>query len=520
METLYIADDEKIIRDGLKFILDWDKIGFTVCGEAGNGDDALEGILKYSPTITMMDIKMPGISGLEVIRRAREAGYNGRFIILSGYSDFAYAKEAMKYDVNFYLTKPIDEAELTKAVQEILSSVIEERNIESRNEIIRKKSKREIIRDIVSENADFDALNIKELGLQANGYQIVAFESFDVKDPSKLPYQFSDLFMAANKGDELFEQFEYRHINCLLLKGSLAIEKLKRFISHYDDEPEKGSPLDTLFIAYGCEVPHISEISKSFDQALLLIHRRFFCSQGQHVLGFDDLPSVQKNMVNLKKEKANVYAKALLGYIQAFNRRRVAEELYALEDYLYHVSADISEVKIFLADIYLQIKESITHNYSGTELPFETNTEIMGFVETRNYLYEIIGYFSNEFEKVMSCIGNSSRDSVMDDILYYIEHNYHTNLRLETISSLFGYNSSYLGKIFNKTVGESFNTYADKVRVGKARELLEQKDLKVYEIAEKVGYKNVDYFHKKFRKYVGQSPAEYRKSLNVETCEE
>ena len=120
----------------------------------------------------------------------------------------------------------------------------------------------------------------------------------------------------------------------------------------------------------------------------------------------------------------------------------------------------------------------------------------------------------------MSCIGNSSRDSVMDDILYYIEHNYHTNLRLETISALFGYNSSYLGKIFNKTVGESFNTYADKVRIAKARELLVRRDLKVYEIAERVGYKNVDYFHKKFRKYVGQSPAEYRKALNVETDEE
>ncbi len=520
METLYIADDEKIIRDGLKYILDWEKLGLTVCGEAGKGDDALEGILSLRPTITMMDIKMPGLSGLEVIRRARESGYTGRFIILSGYSDFAYAKEAMKYDVNFYLTKPIEENELTKAVTEIMESVAEERSIVSRNEILKKKSKREIIKDIVSEKADFDTLNIKDLGLDANAYRIVAYESFEARDSSTLPYQFSDLFMAANKGDELFEQFELKHISCLLLKGSLAIEKLKRFVAHYDDEPEKGSPLDTLFIAYGCEVSGISEISKSFDQARLLIHRRFFCAQGQHVLGFEDLPSVQNNLVELEKKKADLYAKNLIGYIQAFNRRKVAEELYALEDYLYHVRADISEVKIFLTDICLQIKESITHNYPAAELPFESNTEIMGFIETRNYLYEIIGYFSTEFERVMSCIGNSSRDSVMDDILYYIEHNYHTNLRLETISALFGYNSSYLGKIFNKTVGESFNTYADKVRIAKARELLVRRDLKVYEIAERVGYKNVDYFHKKFRKYVGQSPAEYRKALNVETDEE
>ena len=384
METLYIADDEKIIRDGLKYILDWEKLGLTVCGEAGKGDDALEGILSLRPTITMMDIKMPGLSGLEVIRRARESGYTGRFIILSGYSDFAYAKEAMKYDVNFYLTKPIEENELTKAVTEIMESVAEERSIVSRNEILKKKSKREIIKDIVSEKADFDTLNIKDLGLDANAYRIVAYESFEARDSSTLPYQFSDLFMAANKGDELFEQFELKHISCLLLKGSLAIEKLKRFVAHYDDEPEKGSPLDTLFIAYGCEVSGISEISKSFDQARLLIHRRFFCAQGQHVLGFEDLPSVQNNLVELEKKKADLYAKNLIGYIQAFNRRKVAEELYALEDYLYHVRADISEVKIFLTDICLQIKESITHNYPAAELPFESNTEIMGFIETRN----------------------------------------------------------------------------------------------------------------------------------------
>ncbi len=517
METLYIADDEKIIRDGLKYILDWEKIGIEICGEAGSGEEALAGILKYDPVITMMDIKMPGLSGLEVIRKAREAGYLGRFIILSGYSDFAYAREAMKYDVNFYLTKPIDENELNKAVMEILASVQEERSIESRNKILRKKSKREIIKDLVSEKADLDRKALKELGLDANVYRVVAYESFDVNaDPSSLPYQFSDLFMAANKGDELFEQFEYKHINCLLLKGSLAVEKMRRFVAHYDDEPEKGSPLDTLFIAYGCEVSAITEISKSFDQASLLIHRRFFCNQGEHVLGYEDLPSVRNDLIKLERSKAGVFGKNLSGYIQAFNRRKVAEELYALEEYLYHVSADISAVKIFLTDIYLQIKENISHSYTAQDMPFESNTEIIGFVETRNFLYEIIAYFSAAFEKIMCCIGNSSGDSVMDDILYYIEHNYHNNLRLETIASLFGYNASYLGKIFNKKVGENFNTYTDKVRIAKARELLSRRDMKVYEIAEKVGYKNVDYFHKKFRKYVGQSPAEYRKSINVE----
>ena len=110
----------------------------------------------------------------------------------------------------------------------------------------------------------------------------------------------------------------------------------------------------------------------------------------------------------------------------------------------------------------------------------------------------------------MNSMGNSSRDSVIDDILYYIDHNYNTNLKLEMIASLFGYNSSYLGKIFTKTVGESFNTYVDRVRIRHAIEMLTDDKLKVYEIADRVGYSNVDYFHKKFKKYIGESPAEYR----------
>ena len=119
----------------------------------------------------------------------------------------------------------------------------------------------------------------------------------------------------------------------------------------------------------------------------------------------------------------------------------------------------------------------------------------------------------------MNALGNSSRDSVLDDILYYIEHNYHTNIKLESIAALFGYNSSYLGKIFHKAVGENFNSYVDQVRVKHAIALLTENQYKVYEIAERVGYKNVDYFHKKFKKYVGESPAEYRKKLGMTETE-
>lgn len=109
---LFIADDEIDVREGLRYLLDWSELGFYICGEGKNGQDALDQILKFQPDVVLMDIRMPKLSGLEVVKQAKEQGFQGKFIILSGYSDFSYAQGAIQLGVNCYLTKPIDENEL------------------------------------------------------------------------------------------------------------------------------------------------------------------------------------------------------------------------------------------------------------------------------------------------------------------------------------------------------------------------------------------------------------------------
>ena len=157
------------------------------------------------------------------------------------------------------------------------------------------------------------------------------------------------------------------------------------------------------------------------------------------------------------------------------------------------------------------MKERINYLYGQEAIPFAGNGTLIRTLEDSRYLYQILRYFTEQAEMVMGAIGNFSRDSVLDDILHYINHNYAGNITLESIAPLFGYNSSYLGKIFSKRMGENFNSYVDHVRIEKSKELLLKEDMKVYSIAEKVGYRNVDYFHIKFKKYMGQSPAEFRK---------
>ncbi|MGN1179834.1 MAG: response regulator [Suilimivivens sp.] len=519
METVLIADDEQNIREGLKYIVDWKALDFEICGEASNGEDTLQAILKQNPSLVLLDIRMPKMYGTDIIRLAREKGYKGKFIILSGYSDFTYAQTAIRYGVDFYLTKPIDEEELWQALEKIRVTLDSERSKSENINLYKHKAKHVILHEIVtgtydaSETTSLSAEELEEMNLNADVYQVVIYEKFSL-NPGDVSYSFADLLKITNKGNHTFEHFEEEGNEVILLKGSFALLKFQGFLDHYEkNPPQKGSPLDSLFLAYGRPVTCLDEIYLSYEEASTLCKRRFFCLQGQHTLGYEELPDVKSRNLEINNDKLSEYCNLLTDYLLSFNRKKVAESLFQLEEYLYNVKNDISSVKLFLTDLYLRIKETINHTYNNMSIPFPTNSECIDKIDSCHYLYEIILFFSEQSEMVMNATGNPSRDTVLDDIIYYIDHNYQNNIKLESIAPLFGYNSAYLGKIFNKTVGESFNSYIDHRRIEQSKDLLEENHLKVYEIAEQVGYNNVDYFHKKFKKYVGISPAEYRKNI-------
>lgn len=102
--NVLIVDDEQIVREGLRYIIDWNTLGFCICGEAANGEDALEMIRQYRPGLVLLDIRMSGMLGTELMEKARSEGFSGAFIILSGYSDFKYAQTALQFGASYYLT--------------------------------------------------------------------------------------------------------------------------------------------------------------------------------------------------------------------------------------------------------------------------------------------------------------------------------------------------------------------------------------------------------------------------------
>ena len=516
MYRVLFADDESSIRRGIKCLLDWESMGFSTDYEAENGQEALDIIKKYNPDLILLDIRMPKLHGTEVIKAAREAGFTGKCIILSGYSDFTYAQTAIRYNVDFYLTKPIDEDDLLEAVTYVKKLLDDERSKDTYIDVYRNKARDVILKEIITGEAEektYEQPALDELGLNYDTYQVVIYENFS-KKLSSLTYDFAELLNISNTDNKTFECTRIDQNDVILLKGAVSLKQFNDVLAHYDSTPpQAGSPMDTIFICYGTPVNSVKEVANSYNQALALINRRFFCAQGQHTLSYDELPKADAKDNQLSNKLLTKYAELLTDHLQTYNRKRVAETLYALEEYLYTVNDTIDSVKLFMTDLYLQIKETISHLYGAEKIPFPTNSSIIELISTKYYLYEIILFFSGQFEMIMNATGNSSRDSILDDVIYYIDHNYQNNIKLETIAPLFGYNSAYLGKIFNKAVNESFNSYVDHIRIEHSKELLKQNKLKVYEISERIGYNNVDYFHKKFKKYVGMSPAEYRRSL-------
>lgn len=124
MLRLIIVDDEKIIRESIRSLIDWESLGIEVVGVCKNGLEAYDAILDSYPDIVLTDIKMPGLSGLELIEKLNDTRENIQFIILSGYSEFEYAKQAMRFGIRHYLLKPCNENQIIEAIEDVKNAAI------------------------------------------------------------------------------------------------------------------------------------------------------------------------------------------------------------------------------------------------------------------------------------------------------------------------------------------------------------------------------------------------------------
>lgn len=245
MMNVFIADDEQIVLEGLQQIIDWEANGFSICGTAANGQDTLDKILVLNPDLVLLDIRMPKMSGIEVVKAAVESGFAGKFIILSGLSDFKLAQTAMRYGVDFYLTKPIDEEELEHSVCVVRDLILEESKNSRSYTQYRDKARDHILREILLNTCDYHTLNLQELHLDSDIYQIITYTNYNqnVLHPA---WNFSDLIRVTNQDNNTYDILEIEQRKVILLKGHFAVERFRNLQSHYRAKPQR-APLSTPY---------------------------------------------------------------------------------------------------------------------------------------------------------------------------------------------------------------------------------------------------------------------------------
>lgn len=506
MYKVMIIDDEEIVRTGLKNLVNWENEGFYICGEGKDGRDGLAKLLEEWPDLVLVDIKMPGLSGLELIKAAREQNFEGHFIILTGYSEFEFAKSAISFGVREYLLKPIDEDELldnVRLLREELDRKAGECAFNTNNaEIAREELLRKILLKLDTKERLEEQLELYEMDLTDQILCVAVISDRDVapgNDNNLLLEKTRELLGSRkNNVDRVLME------NCMVVVNQGMDYKTWAQLLRRQNERIQRKYGKGLSIAVGHNVSLWYDLPYSYEFAEFLIEHEFLFS-GCNVLTMDTIEDQQHAI-----ENPSVDYFCML--IEVGDLVGIQECVKIFKQYCIKGMMKELDIKIMVMYNLMQIKNWAEKRYDGgKEINISKLIEQLNQVDELDELLELYCHILQDFCTQIGCDGS---ETVIKRMYYYMEKNYDKDLKLETFAKLFNYNSNYLGKIFRKEIGDSFNNILDNIRITNAKRLLTNTDLKVYQISERVGYSNIDYFYLKFKKYVGISPKEYKKEYN------
>lgn len=505
MLKVLIIDDEPIVREGLKTIIEWENYGFHVCGEAVNGKDGWIKINEYRPDLIIVDMKMPVMDGIELIEKIRREGRDVKIIILSGYSSFEYARKAVALGAEGYLLKPVDEDELTELIARVRDKIIEERKIkELLNETI-GLTKERLIEKLITNEVNWDTLNQMnekvQLGFPWEMYQVLLLEMNQQGEP-----KLRDLIESYVHARKLGFVFSINGKTGILCRN-LDFQKDPAPLMDFYNEIKRMAGIE-LLIAVGTAVTQLKDIPVSYEEANQLLQRKFL--YGPH--GVITRGNVGKEAIKDKDEELDLEQIQEALYIAVKHHQKEKIE-FLLDDVKMHHQLHFTTpeaVKAYYGSLYGNIIRKLMEDKQRfLDNPMKEEA-VLAQIYGMGTLHQLDQFMKEQFLQLSDLIDSNDPAAVIDQAIEYIQRNYYKDLKLENLARIFNYNSAYLGKLFKKHTGMSFNRYLDTVRMEKAKFLLEQ-GLKVYEVSQRVGYANIDYFYKKFKSYTGRPPSDYKK---------
>lgn len=518
MYKVLLVDDEPSIREGLTTIIHWEKYSFQVMATAGSGREAIACFNEIKPDLTIIDIRMPGMTGLEVIEQLRVQHPDAHFLILSGYADFDYAKKAISFGVDGYLLKPVDEDEIIVELERIALQLHQERET-----LARYAGEDTAYREHQIEALLYDSLQGEgsgeedSLGLHWPQYQVILLEIHaapDLQRSNEMKRKLVEAFDQKQRG------IVFSFHSGLGLLTHEVVDQASTSQSLYDELRALLAEWDVkMYAATGEPVQSTAEIARSYTQANSLLAERFLFTEQR-------IKRWEEGRISPQGEHEH-HSIAEADGVQAPDEVELADKLYyaldirssesvmrvlgEMQDRLVTYYWTEQAVKTAFSQVFSLAFNKLAAANQQMQSIMQEHSVLINEVYHQLTMADLKAMSAEHLNRLIQRMGGGSKDTVMKQMIEFIQRNPGENLKLEVLAEVFNYNSSYLGKLFKNHTGEYFNAFLDKVRIEKAKTLLDE-GLKVHQVAARVGYANVDYFHSKFKKYVGESPSAYKQA--------
>lgn len=544
MLKIFLAEDEVIVRETIKRMIPWEELGFELVGEAADGEMALPLLIRQKPDLLITDIKMPFMDGLTLAKLAKKELPELKIVILSGYDDFNYAKQAISIGVEEYLLKPITKNALIERLSEIRSRYEHEKTqkeyyekFQREMQVYEKNSNRDFFEALVCGSMDMMEVYKKaeKLGLDivAEAYNILIFTMNSEEDFSGQKEGYSEWeaeslemledFFSDNTSAMLFRCniFSYG----VLIKGQKetidentrsCIDEIKKILDRKEQKRQ-------WFVAVGESVERLSQLQKSYHSASRAFSQRYL--YGENILYYDEMELMEhrsgqadtNDNAYLKNVDVNALNPAIL---QKFLSNGLQEETENfVKDYFYAIGQEPMESLVFRNYVILNVRFSVLSFLKSLgcdteEMEPENTEEILA--ESGKNIESAITYAKKMISQAITIrdqnSGNKNRSILKTAVDFIDEHYMDEDISLNTAANVANVSSNHFSALFSQNMGQTFIEYLTSLRMNKAKELLRCTGMRSSEIAGKIGYKDAHYFSYLFKKTQGMTPSDYRKA--------
>lgn len=533
---VFLVEDEMVIRRGIKNSIDWEKEGYIFCGEASDGELAYPMIIKEKPDILITDIRMPFMDGLELCKLVKKELPNIKILILSGYDEFDYAKEAIRLGVTEYLLKPISSGKLLEALNGVSESIRREKEdkdlVRKYMEEMRENTeheKQKFFEQMIAGNLSMaDALETGkkyEMNLRAGMYNLLLFRFTLGEENRKSGELLGEAEYAIEK---LIERLEYvfefqRGVEgwafLLMADNEEQMSERVKELSKDLEEIMKNYSTIAYFGGIGQPVARLRELEESFREAERALAARFTMElnriisvedirMAQNVDTLDDIEitsfgEIEKTRTMLEKFLNNGAEDEIDEFVDVYINELPEENLKSVLMRQY-----------IIMDAYI-VMMSFCEKIEGIEGEMQAQSEeLKNSMKTSQTLEEIKNYIRMLLKKIIGVrdtISGRRYSDIIEIAKDQIRKTYMSDeISLNTIAAEVGMSPSYFSSIFSKEMGKTFVEYLTEIRMDRAKELLMCSSMKTSEIGYEVGYKDPHYFSYIFKKTQNCTPKEFR----------